>query len=883
MKSRIKLSFYIFLLVCFPKIIFPEPGAQGWVLTGKTGTLAYSIMEDIYNPLIDEIGFSATVGEDYNMLTPYINIYSTNKKMVYFPKEITEVIESQGVVCIEVIFYDELNGYNSSYIEIEIIDDDNFELPEYIFIVIEGDKNGSYILGDQYTHIVKIIDDDNPVEGVWCVTAHLNALQNDNGTTKPLALSLVYKIFFYLENIGKGEYYGEVVKARAYESHVPIMDQAGKNMLTPKYFSPSPVIPPGTEIHGKTGTDSSITLTFNTGIDPDPQILPIYSNRINPFPISLSRSVTLTFPRVENISDITEGKIMETTRGFLSGENPQTLEGFALLTYYGETGKNIEMASPEQKYYVNRQITPDKDYILFQKDKILEIPSKNRLFIHSDYQNLQPSSGNLSIPATFLGGGGIVIDENIGESGANPGTCFSFGQPFAGIAYFPDIIKNLGDIANSKLNTSTPFYLNKNITKGNENLDLGPGLDFDEETLVEAERLYVSMIHANPFDEKGVKGLMEARIRRPAAYNILTDRKMLEAFNKKFEQSSYNKSGENILIEEIGILEQASDYALISTDLLFELLADKQYRGIGTYLRGEIPADSQNLSDKTTETLLIMTESIRRYAEVELNLARKNLLLEFMDPYYRDIALNQLMDLEIYLTEALRALCSISEQCHYSDNGLGILKGLLEKTHAFESEIQQGHNAFGFLNEFVPFLIPSNQQTNHADNVNRAIEFAKILLDDACSYQTLAQENLNTFNNDDKEYREKATALSISYKNRLKSLCGIIENSLVSDPDDRFEPDIFTYAVEDVSERQLLISKLPGSRKLKSYGEIAIQYQNIQNSDDRVEQAINEMDNLIKEMGIHQEAGNKLAEGRKNLAELVLANGEKIALLTRQK
>ena len=865
-------------------MLFSETGKHGWVFTGETTpTLQFSILEDIYNPLTENIGYSAVDKEDYTISFPKIFLNPSKKHKVFFSETRTEVMETSGLLQIEIIHSEMKLKREPYYINIEIIDNKIFEMPEFIFIAINDDTKDTYSLGNVYTHIVKINDDDHPIEGSWCITTHLNTFKDpSNKTIHPLPLSFGYKIIFNLQKINNSDFYGEVVRARAYKPHTPILDQIGKGSLSYEYFSPSPVIEPGTQINGVID-NGNLELKLRTAIEPDTKDPSIYGNRKNPFPISLSHSVNFKFPSIKTIGDITEGTVIEDTEGLFSEDNRQSLEGKAFLCYYGQKGENIQFASPSQYFYANRLISPDRDYLLLDNYQILDIPSKNKFFLHSDYQNLHPTTGTLNNPGTFLGGGGSLIEDYYSDTGTNPGTSFSFGHPFAGIAYLPCLNKNLGGIAEKDLDKSTSFYFNKNITKGNEFLDIGPGLDFDEKSLINAERYFVSLIHANPFNENGVTNLMKARIRRGTAYNILTDRKILQAFNKKFQQTSFYESGEYFLIEEINLLEEASKYAQKSSDLLFELLADKQYRGIGEYLRGEVQPDTQYLSNKTTETLRLMTESVRRYAEIEMHLARKNLLLEFMDADFRKVALNQLMDLEIYLTEAVRALSSISDQRHYSYNGLGVLKGILEKIHSMESGVQQGHNAFGFVNDFVPFLIPSNQQTSHSDNVLRAIDFAQILIEDARSYQLLAQENMNAFNNYDKEYREKAESLSVSYNSRLKSLCGIIENKGVVVPDDRFEPDIFTYPIENISERENLVSRLPGSRRLRSFGEIAIQHQNIQNADDRIKQAINEMGNLVKEMEIHQEAGSKLAEGRKNLAELVLANGQKIALLTRQK
>ncbi len=482
-------------------------------------------------------------------------------------------------------------------------------------------------------------------------------------------------------------------------------------------------------------------------------------------------------------------------------------------------------------------------------------------------------------------------------AGERTATVVGFGQPFAGGSYMNNVIGVIGNYADGLLNAATNSYWEDNFTDKSPQKNRNYAQTFaltkefiDLDNIEAAERQYLALIDASPFDSRGVMGVMDTRIRVAVAYGIIVDRYLHAAFHKRFECSNLNTAGPDCLDKEIEAYQAAENHARVASRIMMAMFADKQYRGVGQVLRSEINIESESpLAEMAAETRRIATNAVQRYAELQLDLAHLELLRAFASRRSMADSIKRLQDVQVYVTEASRALGAGAPLSHFGDNGLGRLQGVVESARSKQFEISQGINPFGFVADFVPFFDTGFDQ--HTGNVEKAKKLAQDLIADAASYENEAKISFQTLIAKSEDYQQAFTKARETYYDQLRTLCGVFVNPVATTESEKYEPDILTYFLPHTEDSDVegwnthIRDKIfqDTGRELISYGEIGIQHENIKSAQDRIRIAFNDWENLVEEMRITEWAGGAVSESIRGLGKIILANGQEFAFMEREK
>lgn len=739
-------------------------------------------------------------------------------------------------------------------------------------------------------------------QGMWLVLLSFDSVAH-GASNRLLSASVVYPVYFDLVEQSDGAYRGQVRRARGFDPTKNLMEQIGadKQALRPEY-EPASWIPLGWPV---TATLSPNEEVLRVNLEAVP-VEAKDTNPANPFPVALTRSLEAVFEGVPALGDMVEGTAWESTLGLHADGHAVALIGTATMFYCGDVpatqpttrvaASSTTVLEPGAQFMDPEWDQEDEsaDPELGSRSRVtlmgppwptlplsLGYPSRDTVIAYSWYDNrFCPAGAPWNPEALFLGGAGHVFSGAAAESGAHGGTVLSLGQPFAGPGFMVDI-SPLEVFAKDLRDRSTLFYGTPEIIRGT--VAMQPS-DFNVNDLLEAERQYVSLIAARPYDDAGVIGLLECRIRLATAYNLAADRLLLDLYKYRYTVTEASDMGTAILAQETNLLRQAVSYATTSGQAMLSLYADPQFRGVGAFLRRELlPPPGGALDAKLAEATRIATESGRRLAEIRLKLVEKRLILGFYQAGQRDLALEELTDLQSWLMEAVRVIAAFSETTGFGATGVGVLYSRFEQAKKLESDIRAGYNHLGFHPDFVPFLEGIDLQDQRS-TVRKLKDWAAgTVLPLAKQDEQNTENSRAEFTTARTQYETRVREIKNSGYDRLKALCGVIQNPNPSSTQPPYEPDLFTFLSPDTTTRASQVAELLPGWSVTSYGQISIQYQNIENAHTRIEQAVNDIENLVREMEIHEETAQTIAGNMDLVAELYLANGQKIGLLTRQK
>ena len=564
-----------------------------------------------------------------------------------------------------------------------------------------------------------------------------------------------------------------------------------------------------------------------------------------------------------------------------------------------------------------------------------EAPTEGMYFSYGHFENKLSQTGSWTVeinnaPVNILNPGSVFLSSAgyVKEKEFNPTIVLwngVLGAPVAGRAYLPDPVQAITTYASGQLSEGTGFLkVDKNgrneILTGAAAFVISNTTQFDPAKVETAEIQYLGLIEAMPFREEGPMGVMDTRMDASLAYCILVDHHINAAYKKKYEHSldPDNKidytlgSGSDCLTAEIEEYKLALDEARKAADLMMALYADKQFRGVGAWLRGDIVEEAEAASSegesvegegegsnegeeappsalalKLAETRRFTINAVALVAKTQYELAERRMLADFKRVVEgntdANTALKELTSLQAYLNEVLRVLGTVSPYTEFGDNGLGLLQSWLEKTRIKIFEVTQGMNPFGFVADFVPFFADTSQEVSQTDNLNEAVQLAKSIVEDAKSYEDKAFKDEQDWITESGNYTTEVASLKTTYYDQLRALCGVIDNGAGAG-DNRYEPDIFTYFLDDIAERDNVVeNKLGGGRKITAYGEIGLQHENIKTAEDKIEKAYNDWNNLVKEMEITIKANAEVNASINGLAQVILDNGHTFAFYEREK
>ncbi|MDR4504180.1 MAG: hypothetical protein MRK01_05205 [Candidatus Scalindua sp.] len=501
--------------------------------------------------------------------------------------------------------------------------------------------------------------------------------------------------------------------------------------------------------------------------------------------------------------------------------------------------------------------------------------------------------------------GGAVL--KIAINGTPAFLVASFGQPFSGRAFSATAEVDLMRDADNALSTGSEFLKNENIyrkvlldAKGAPAYECLLGADgvchYSESDLRKAEELYRRLLSINPFVTEAVEGIINSRLATAKKGNIVWDlrrRDQLRFRLRKIGDTINDKK--DILNAEIGILKQISDIQKGSIALLMELFSDQMYNGPGMLLRNEITLKN---SEVVNETLKLIFSTATRYAEAELQLGQKRLLLNFFNQGEstnvdsRAFALSELAIASTYVTELIRLLNPYINDDLYTTSEMLRLASFQPKFDARINLIEQGYNPFGFLNEFVPF-VASNDYENNLMTFSSIKSIAETAVNDAKDKEKEAEVNEDkwiNFAKDNSDYEQRLVDNQLSYTQRIKSLVGTV---IVNGAE---EPDVYTFLFPDkdidgdsVTERDKERENLRVNNgfEFTSKGQMSEQWGIIESGETRVKKAFNELEDVFRKIVIYEETGSKIAghlAGAKDaIFNLIKENGEKTGVLIRQR
>lgn len=473
----------------------------------------------------------------------------------------------------------------------------------------------------------------------------------------------------------------------------------------------------------------------------------------------------------------------------------------------------------------------------------------------------------------------------------------SFGQPFAGRLSSTTAWGDLISHADTLYGTGAAFLKDEAIfrmglLKSDDPDDLDNLVNSDgkatynENHLVKAEEAYRRALFVDPFHDDAVKGILMTRQARAKKGNLVWDIRRRHQLRLRLTDSGLD-TGREVLEEEIDILEEISSYQKDSISLLLELFSDPVFRGPGAALRGEFSIEESDVVDKTLQLLF---SSGRRFAETELGIANKRLLLNFFNDgslqNSRAYALAELANAHAYLTELMRLVNPFVDESFYETSEVLQLASIQAKQNELAGCVEQGYNPFGFLPDFVPF-VTGNEDNNNLSTFNKMYDIAGNAAALAQEKEATAQAQENSFAENSAEYRQRLFDTETSYTQRLKTLIGVV----VGENEDEL-PDVFTFLIPDrdldgdgISERdkERALLTIQSGLQFKSKGQISLQYDNIATTENRVEQALNEIQNVVDEIAIREQTAQDILGIYDEIAKFIKDNGDDVGLLIRQK
>ncbi|MBF0451365.1 MAG: hypothetical protein HQK75_11735 [Candidatus Magnetomorum sp.] len=509
--------------------------------------------------------------------------------------------------------------------------------------------------------------------------------------------------------------------------------------------------------------------------------------------------------------------------------------------------------------------------------------------IFSTSENIIDLSNNSSQYNTLaLSSGGAVFENNPDVM------VVSFGQPFAGKAFYHGSDSELCQMAAELYEDATGFLNSDDVLKkgldqeGNmisdmNYLSIDPNGNplFSEQKLKQALDLYNTALFINPFNLDAIRGSLKSIQAQCLKNNLVWDIKRRHQLRLRLTDSGMD-TGQAVLEKEIEIFEDISAMQKESLVILFHYfpraLQLKKYS-----------IDDADLVDKSIN---IIISTGRRFADAQMELAHKRLLRNFFNEdsvqneNSRSYATMELGHATEYMTNLINILNSINDFDFQQSTQALQLAVVQSKMNELYHNIGQGYNTFGFLPDFVPF-VKGGVDNNNLSTFNTMYAISEDAVSTAKEKENTAKSVENKFAQSNADYQEKMTEIHTSYSQRLKSIIGSV---IMADGVET--PDFFTYKVPDIDVNGDGITCRDEVRNLmrdeygynfQSKGQIALQYANMKIAETRVDSAFEEIKSLVSEIEIREETARKVLGIQGNIAQIILADGKQMGLLTRQK
>ena len=429
---------------------------------------------------------------------------------------------------------------------------------------------------------------------------------------------------------------------------------------------------------------------------------------------------------------------------------------------------------------------------------------------------------------------------------------------------------------------------------------------YNEGQLLAAEEYFRWVLrHTSPSTAQAAQalaGLIHARLARIKKANFVWDFLRKEGFIERYTDSAGADTTGRIIGAEINRLQGmiTSQQSAIST--LLDLWGDPLVLGPGELLRGDYVPSDATLTRLKQETWQLLFSTASRLAEGGLDLGRKRLLQRFFSLGGADVAesraevVDELQDLESYLAAVVQMVSPyVGVDLQYAGESLRLTSRLGE-LRQLAIMTKQGYNPFGFVTEFVPFLHAGPEQ----DNLFTYHQLQGIAKEAVAKAQEM-EGGVEKYLKDHKgfaqtrdEYALRLAETQASYTQRLITLLGSFTHQ------GKTYPDYLTFLAPDrdldgdnVSEREKLRGDLvaifanKGGIQFGSRGQIYLQYQTIETTENRAQQAINDIGNLVKQMEYREQEAHEIAgvlqNEAENIFEITTGTGQKVGLLIRQK
>lgn len=528
----------------------------------------------------------------------------------------------------------------------------------------------------------------------------------------------------------------------------------------------------------------------------------------------------------------------------------------------------------------------------------------NPEFVYSESRNrINYAAKTCFSPGLSINNGGANLTVSIG-SASRMG--IRMGQSFAGKIFYATAYDDLLENAETGYDSGALFLTIEDVFKkaivdtgdvAVETLTQLNGIpSYNDAALTQSENTFRRTLLLRPYDTAALEGILNVRQAKVLKDNLVFDIKRREQLRKRLTGTA---AGSAVLAAEIQMLADMSTRQKNSIALLMNLFKDIQIGGVGGLVRGEfISGDGAEVN----ETYKLIFSTAARFAEIQADLARKRLLLNFFNDESgaatRIQALDELAQAHAYITQILALMNPLIDETFYSENSdvlrLSTLQAKMDEVFSLD---KQGYNPFGFLPDFVPFVSGGSENSNlstFSSMYSVALGAANL----AEEKEGNARATENQYASSSMEYEKSLTDTRNSYTQRLKSLVGVVTISGSE------EPDVYTFLIPDLTKNAdgdwIYDPKIPSERMKErdrlaaekgwifgAKGQIAVQYQNIANAEIREDVALNQMQNLVNEIEIRETTAQKIlgVQGQvtDNVIRIMKESGEQVGALIREK
>jgi hypothetical protein len=416
--------------------------------------------------------------------------------------------------------------------------------------------------------------------------------------------------------------------------------------------------------------------------------------------------------------------------------------------------------------------------------------------------------------------------------------------------------------------------------------------NFFPERTHQAADYYRAALRADPPNRQAANGLLRTYYERMAAMTYAGHNGAERAARIRLLFGDIDTEITVLERDTLSFYEQATDElkALTSRSLEAQLFD-------GSYIHTLNAALSTN-RDRLTEAY---TRALSYEADTVLRLGRIKQFNRYRNPFLDPAALPAVGTLVADLASRRHAIAERQlllelgpELSAVARIELATARYLLDRVQVLESSIENGRIAFiathdtGLgtatqpdiqytFREYAPDYVPFHALTSLGGVTKRShdqfLDIASGFLNRALSREETLDHLTRNFDLNETAHQQSLTEITNRYVGELGTLCGRIEA-----PGTGLVPDV-ALALFPRSERLRIH---PYSSPGESLGEIGIQWSRIEQAQLDVETAERDLASLYSQMKVKTEISSEIVAGIENLADLFLANGDKLAAMDRE-